>query len=194
MTKKAEKVELTAEQKLEQLQTSYDSLVAENEQLIKASEDAQTECDKLNKTVARLQSSADNSDKYRDQLVALKGDFDSYKKRMRNDSQASVALGKGQAVELMLPLLDTFALAKAHLSGDNLVAFEMVEKQMLSVLTELGVTQIEALGLEFDTDTMNALSSMDRGSENCGKVVEVYQQGYRLGDKILRYAQVIVGA
>ncbi len=194
MTKKVETTELTAEQKLAELQASYDSLVAENEALIKASEVAEDEYNKMNKTVARLQSSADNSDKYRDQLVALKGDFDSYKKRMRNDSEASVLLGKGQAVELMLPLLDTFGIAKAHLEGDNLVAFEMVEKQMLAVLTELGVTQIEAMGLEFDTDTMNALSSMDRGEENSGKVVEVYQQGYRLGAKILRYAQVIVGA
>lgn len=194
MTKKVETAELTAEQKLAELQASYDSLVAENEALIKASEEVETEFNKMTKTVARLQSSADNSDKYRDQLVALKGDFDSYKKRMRNDSEASVLLGKGQAVELMLPLLDTFGLAKAHLEGDNLVAFEMVEKQMLAVLTELGVTQIEAMGLEFDSDTMNALSSMDRGSDNSGKVVEVYQQGYRLGAKILRYAQVIVGA
>ncbi len=192
MTKKVE--EITIEEQLAQLQASYDSLVEENEQLIKANEAAEQEYDKMSKTVARLQSSADNSDKYRDQLVALKGDFDSYKKRMRSDSEASVALGKGQAVELMLPLLDTFALAKSHLSGDNLVAFEMVETQMFKVLSELGVTAIEAMGLDFDTDTMNALSSMDRGEEFSGKVVEVYQSGYRLGSKILRYAQVIVGA
>lgn len=179
---------------LEQLQANYDSLVAENQQLITEHESLQQENEKLHKTVARLQSSADNSDKFRDQLVALKSDFDSYKKRMRNDVESSIAQGKMTAVESILPILDTFDIAQKHLDDTNREAFEMVQKQFVSVLIDLGVEPLEAMGLDFDPNTMNALSSIDRGEDNKGKVVEVYQKGYRLAGKIIRYSQVIVGA
>ena len=53
---------------------------------------------------------------------------------------------------------------------------------------------MDVKGQQFDHNTMNALSQMDYGEENSGKVVEVYKNGYTMGEKILRYAEVIVGA
>ena len=53
---------------------------------------------------------------------------------------------------------------------------------------------MDVKGQEFDCMTMEALSQMDFGEENKGKVVEVFKNGYTMGDKVLRYAQVIVGA
>ncbi|MBR2974376.1 MAG: nucleotide exchange factor GrpE, partial [Clostridia bacterium] len=165
----------------------------ENEQLIADVDRLTEENQKLSKTVARLQSSADNSDKYRDQLVALKSDFDSYKRRMKNDAETCTAKARVEVVEKILPILDNFDLAKAHLDADNLKAFEMVQNQFLDILSNLGVIILNPKGEDFDATTMNALSTMDYGEENSGKVVEVYKKGYVYGTKVIRYAEVIVG-
>ncbi|MCM1043150.1 MAG: nucleotide exchange factor GrpE [Corallococcus sp.] len=161
-------------------------LTEENQTLAEAN-------DKLTRTVARLQSSADNSDKFRDQLVALKSDFDSYKRRMKNDAEANAAKGRSEVIESVLPVLDTFDIAKGHLDEQNLKAFEMVEAQFVSALKNFGVEVMHVKGCEFDANTMNALSTFDAGEENSGKVVEVYKKGYICGGKVLRYAEVIVG-
>jgi len=181
-------VEQTTEQvaQTDEKQIVIDELVKENEQLIAAN-------DKLAKTVARLQSSADNSDKFRDQLVALKSDFDSYKRRMRSDAEAQLQKGRMEVVEAVLPVLDTFDIAKAHLDEANLKAFEMVANQFVSILSSFGVEILDVAGQPFDPATMNALSTMDRGEENSGKVVEVYKKGYVCQGKVVRYAEVIVG-
>ena len=173
--------------------TLVEELTKENEQLIAENERLVAENEKLNKTVNRLQSSADNSDKYRDQLVALKADFDSYKRRMKNDAEICTAKGRMEVVEKILPVLDNFDLAKAHLDADNLKAFEMVQNQFLEILSNLGVEILNPKGQEFDATTMNALSTMDYGEENSGKVVEVYKKGYAYGGKVIRYAEVLVG-
>lgn len=177
----------------EELQESFNSLMEENQSLIGENETFAKEVEKLNKTVARMKSSADNSDKFRDQLVAMKSDFDSYKRRQRNAEEEFIETGIMQAVEKILPILDTFAIAKGHLEGDELVAYEMVEGQFLKALRDLGVEQIEALNCEFDVNTMNALTTIDKGEEHNGKVVEVYKQGYKYKEKIIRFAEVIVG-
>ena len=173
--------------------TLVEELTKENEQLIAENEKLVQENEKLTKTVNRLQSSADNSDKYRDQLVALKSDFDSYKRRMKNDAEICTARGRAEVVEKILPVLDNFDLAKMHLDADNLKAFEMVQNQFLEILSQLGVEILNPKGQEFDATTMNALSAMDYGEENSNKVVEVYKKGYSYCGKVIRNAEVIVG-
>lgn len=177
----------SATNELRQLKQCLADTVSDNERLT-------NEVVKLNKTVARLQSSADNSDKYRDQLVALKADFDSYRRRMRQDAEANKQQGVCDAVIKMLPVLDDLVRAKQHIGSEELVALEMMITTFEKALAELGVTKLDVQGQTFDALTMNALSVVDMGEENKGKVVEVYKTGYLMGDKVLRYAEVIVGA
>ncbi len=165
---------------------------AELEQQI---ENLQAENQKLQKTVARLQSSADKSDTYLNQLVALKNDFDSYKRRMRVNTEQAKLEGVQSVASKLIEIADTFEIALKHLKDeDTIKAFEMVHQQFVQTLNSLNVFQMEVLGKEFDHVTMNALSQMDYGPENSGKVVEVYKNGYFMGEKVIRYAEVIVGA
>ncbi|MBQ8771625.1 MAG: nucleotide exchange factor GrpE [Clostridia bacterium] len=170
------------------------ALVIENEKLIAEIDTLTQENEKLKKTVDRLQSSADKSDTYLNQLVAMKNDFESYKRRMKLNTEQAQMQGVIQVVTKLIDVCDTFELASKHLEGDNLKGFEMVHQQFLQILTEFGVKEIEAMGQPFDCMTMNALSKIDRGEENTDKVVEVYKKGYILGEKVIRYAEVIVGA
>lgn len=177
-----------------QLSEVEQALVIENEKLIAEIDILTQENEKLKKTVDRLQSSADKSDTYLNQLVAMKNDFESYKRRMKLNTEQAQMQGVIQVVTKLIDICDTFELASKHLEGDNLKGFEMVHQQFLQILAEFGVKEIEAMGQPFDCMTMNALSKIDRGEENTDKVVEVYKKGYILGEKVIRYAEVIVGA
>lgn len=154
-----------------------DALTKENEQLIKEKQD-------LAKVIS-------NSDKYLDQLVALKNDFSSYKERIRSDADRSRDEGKVNALEKILPLIDT--LEKARVDINDGKAFELIYRQFTKALFEIGVEEIEVIDLPFDPLVANAVTNREVPDEQKGKVVEVYQKGYKYKDKVLRYAQVIVG-
>ena len=170
------------------------ALTEENEKLIAEVERLTAENEKLTKTCNRLQSSADKSDTYLNQLVAMKNDFESYKRRMKFNGEQAKTEGMQSVIIKIFAVIDNFELAKQHLTDENLKAFQMVYDQFLQILKDCGVEEIDVLGQAFDPMRMNALSKLDRGEENRDLVVEVYKKGYVMGDKILRYAEVIVGA
>ena len=170
------------------------ALTEENEKLIAQLEQLTAENEKLTKTCARLQSSADKSDTYLNQLVAMKNDFESYKRRMKFNGEQARTEGMQAVITKMIAVCDNFELAKQHLADENLKAFQMVYDQFLQILKECGVEEMDVIGQPFDPLRMNALSKLDRGEDNRDLVVEVYKKGYVMGDKILRYAEVIVGA
>ncbi len=172
-----------------------ETVAEKTENLEEKIEQLQAENAKLQKTVDRLQSSADKSDTYLNQLVAIKNDFDSYKRRMRVNAEQSRLEGVQSVALKLIEIADTFEIARKHLTDEETIrAFEMVHQQFVQTLNGLGIFETDVKGKEFDHMTMNALSQMDYGEENSGKVVEVYKNGYVMGEKVLRYAEVIVGA
>ena len=170
------------------------ALKEENEALIAEVARLNEENEKLTKTCNRLQSSADKSDTYLNQLVAIKSDFESYKRRMKFNAEQAKTEGIQAVIVKMIAVCDNFELAKQHLSDENLKAFQMVYDQFLQIMQEFGVEEMDVIGQPFDCMKMNALSKMDYGEDKRDLVVEVYKKGYTLGDKVLRYAEVIVGA
>lgn len=170
------------------------ALTEENEKLIGEVERLTEENKKLKKTCDRLQSSADKSDTYLNQLVAMKNDFESYKRRMKFNGEQAKTEGAQAVLVSLIAVCDTFELAKQHLEGDNLKAFNMVYQQFLGILKDNGVEEMDVLNQPFDPMKMNALSKLDYGQDKRDLVVEVYKKGYVMGDKVLRYAEVIVGA
>ena len=170
------------------------ALTEENEKLIGEVERLTEENKKLKKTCDRLQSSADKSDTYLNQLVAMKNDFESYKRRMKFNGEQAKTEGAQAVLVSLIAVCDTFELAKQHLEGDNLKAFNMVYQQFLGILKDNGVEEMDVLNQPFDPMKMNALSKLDYGQDKRDLVVGVYKKGYVMGDKVLRYAEVIVGA
>ena len=184
--------EVSAQQTAQEQTPSAEEKIATLEKQV---EQLSQEKEKLTKTVARLQSSADKSDTYLNQLVAMKNDFESYKRRMTFSAEQAKAEGVQSVALKLIEIADTFEIARKHIADEEtLKAFEMVHQQFVQVLHGFGVVEMDVKGQQFDHNTMNALSQMDYGEENSGKVVEVYKNGYTMGEKILRYAEVIVGA
>ena len=184
--------EVSAQQTAQEQTPSAEEKIATLEKQV---EQLSQEKEKLTKTVARLQSSADKSDTYLNQLVAMKNDFESYKRRMKFSAEQAKAEGVQSVALKLIEIADTFEIARKHIPDEEtLKAFETVHQQFVQVLHGFGVVEMDVKGQQFDHNTMNALSQMDYGEENSGKVVEVYKNGYTMGEKILRYAEVIVGA
>ena len=172
---------LTAEEQIALLSATIQQLTEENA--------------KLQKTVNRLQSSADKSDTYLNQLVAMKNDFESYKRRMKFSAEQAKQEGVESVALKLVEIVDTFEIAKKHLTDEQtLKAFDMVYQQFVNTLHGFGIVAMDVKGKEFDHNTMNALQKLDYGPEMTDKVVEVYKNGYQMGEKVLRYAEVIVGA
>ena len=170
------------------------ALTEENEKLIAEVERLTEENAKIQKTCDRLQNSADKSDTYLNQLVAMKNDFESYKRRMKFNGEQAKLEGAQAVLTSLIAVCDTFEIASKHLDGDNLKAFNMVYQQLLDILKDNGVEEMDVLNQPFDPMRMNALSKLDYGEDKRDLVVEVYKKGYVMGDKVLRYAEVIVGA
>ena len=192
-TQQPQQPEVAQEQSTE-LTEMEKALTEENEKLIAENDKLTEENEKLRKTCDRLQSSADKSDTYLNQLVAMKSDFESYKRRMKLNTESAKQEGVEQVITKIIAVCDNFELAKQHLTDENLKAFQMIYDQFLQVLADFGVQEIDAKGKPFDCMKMNALSKLDSGEDNKNIVVEVYKKGYTLGDKVVRYAEVIVGA
>ena len=134
--------------------------------------------------------------KENEELIAenekLKVELEKYKRRVRMDAEENKKQGIGETVEKIFGILDTFELASQHVKDENSKqAFVLIQRQFEKVLSDLGVSEIEVLNLPFDLMTSNAVSKVE-DKEISGKVVQVYQKGYRYDNKILRYAQVVV--
>ena len=131
----------------------------------------------------------------KDTFLRTAAEYDNFRKRSVREHDAAFGNGVSHAVNLLLPVLDTLSYAANAPTGD-----ESYKKGVLMTLDKansafaaMGVTEIEAAGKPFDPELATAVMQREapEGVES-GTVLEVLQKGYRLGDKVVRHATVIV--
>lgn len=128
----------------------------------------------------------------------IQADFDNYRKRNLSLRADALADGKAEAIKAFLPVMDNLdrALATEKQNGTEgslMEGLEMILKQMQQMLTDLGVTEVEAEGQAFDPTKHNAVMQTPcADGQKPGMVAAVFAKGYQLGDKVLRYAMVQV--
>ena len=129
-----------------------------------------------------------------DQYLRLAAEYDNYRKRTAKEKESLYGDAKADTVKPFLEVLDNLerGLAQFEEGDPHRQGMEMICKQFMTVLEKLGVQQIEALGQPFDPARHNAVMHVEDESAGENTVVEVLQQGYQLGDKILRFAMVKV--
>lgn len=139
-------------------------------------------------SLAKLVS--DGNDKY----LRLAAEYDNYRKRTTKEKEGIYADAKLDTVKPFLDVADNLDRAVSLFEeGDpHRQGVELIAKQLSAVLEKLGVTEIEALGQPFDPEKHNAVMHID--DENLGEnvVSTVYQKGFALGEKVLRFATVVV--
>lgn len=131
-----------------------------------------------------------------DQYLRLAAEYDNYRKRTAKEKEGIYANAKIDTIKGMLPVYDNLERGLAQFDAEDddphKKGLEMIFNQYKEVLTKLGVTPIDCVGKEFDPERHNAVMHIE--DESCGEntVVEVLQQGFMLGDKVLRFAIVKV--
>jgi molecular chaperone GrpE len=133
----------------------------------------------------------DNLDKYIRQLA----EFENFRKRSNSEKTAMYSNGVRDTVEKLLPVIDNFerAVEAADDKEDPMYkGVEMILKQFMEILENLGVKEIPSKGEPFDPNVHSAVIHIDDESCDENVVVEVFQKGYTLGDKVIRPSMVKV--
>lgn len=132
--------------------------------------------------------------------LRLMAEFDTFRRRTAEEKLALVGSAASDTIKGLLPILDDCEIALANLekSTDSEAAKEgtqMIFGKLTAYLKGKGLERIDAKGKDFDTELHEAVTTFPAPSEDLkGKVIDVVQTGYTLGDKVLRYAKVVVGA
>ena len=144
----------------------------------------------------RLAALEAERDEYLNDLKRVAADFDNYRKRAARDQQSLVTRAHERLVKELLPVLDDLERALAAAEEHEEVKLEegvrLVHRELRSALDREGLAEIETDG-SFDPHVHEALLSQPSEAKE-GSVLEVLQKGYRLGDRVLRPARVVVAA
>lgn len=144
---------------------------------------------------AKLDAAEKAATEAKEQLLRTAAEYDNFRKRSAREAEQKFNDGVSFAVNQILPILDTLEMAANAPTADEAYkkGVVMTLDKAAQALAKMNITEIEAMGLPFDPNVMNAVSQMPapEGIE-AGCVMTVYQKGYRIGDRIVRHATVVV--
>jgi molecular chaperone GrpE len=144
-----------------------------------------------------LAEARQKADEYLDGWQRSRAEFTNYKKRVEKEQSQTYQVAAGSVIKRFLGVVDDLerALKNRPQDGDGAVwaeGVELIYRKLLNILENEGVTPIQALGQPFDPNIHEAVISEESNEHESGQVIEVLQQGYTLGDKVLRPAMVRV--
>jgi molecular chaperone GrpE len=177
-----EKKKRTHEEELEENQAvatseNVDQLSAEIETLKKQLEEAQSK-----------------TSEYKDSWLRSQAEFQNYRRRIERDNELTYMSLKGDIIKKILPVLDDLERALQNRSTNDPWAsgIELVARKFQNILESEGIKKIEALGMEFDPNFHEAISHEPADGAESGQVIGVVQNGYMIGERVIRPALVRV--
>ena len=144
---------------------------------------------------AKLDAAEKKADDLKSQLLRTAAEYDNYRKRSQREADQKFNDGVSHAVTQILGILDTLNMAaNAACADDNYKKGVMMTLDKAGqALEKLNITEIEAQDKPFDPNLMNAVQQVPpQDGQESGTVVQVFQKGYKIGDKIIRHATVVV--
>lgn len=146
-----------------------------------------------------LKTRAAKADEHWDRLLRTTADFDNFKKRAARERTEAIQFANSALLQKLLPVMDSFemALAAAQTAGDEksaslMTGIGMVQTQLKNILAETGLEEINAAGSEFDPALHEAVSQQETAEVPEGRVVQQIRKGYKLRERLLRPAAVVV--
>ena len=129
-----------------------------------------------------------------DRYLRLYAEYDNYRKRSQKERDSLYGDIKADVLTKFLPVYDNLERALALQFADEAYrrGVEMIMAQFKATMEKLGVTEIESLGKKFDPNLHNAVMHVEDEEKGESEIVEVFQQGFRIGDKVIRFAMVKV--
>ena len=130
-----------------------------------------------------------------ERLLRLQADFENFRKRAQREKDEARQFANQSLIEKQLPILDNFEMALAAVKDADPAlrdGVQMIFDQLLGILRDSGVETIDATGEDFDPNLHEAISQQETTEAEPGTVVEQVQRGYRLHERLVRPARVVV--
>jgi len=133
-----------------------------------------------------------------DKNLRMMAEFDNYRRRTNKEKLELMATAGERIFKEMLPLVDDFERAVAVMDKTNDIdavreGIKLIQQKFISFLDKQDVHVIETEGANFNTDEHEAVTTFAAGEDKKGKVIDCTQKGYKLGEKVIRFAKVVVG-
>ncbi len=133
-----------------------------------------------------------------DKNLRMMAEFDNYRRRTNKEKLELMATAGERIFTEMLPLVDDFERAVAVMDKTNDIdavreGIHLIQQKFIAFLDKQDVHAIETEGVDFNTDEHEAVTTFAAGEEQKGKVIDCTQKGYKLGEKVIRFAKVVVG-
>lgn len=154
------------------------------------------EDDEKNKEIEELKAQVEE---HKDRYLRLSAEFDNYRKRTLKERSDLLKTASSDTLSGMLPVLDDLERAMQSMEKATDVAavregVSLIYNKLQEFMKNKGLVEIEAMNQVFDTDLHEAITKIPAPTEDLkGKVVDVIQKGYKIEEKIIRYAKVVVG-
>ncbi|MBA5792514.1 MULTISPECIES: nucleotide exchange factor GrpE [unclassified Flavobacterium] len=134
----------------------------------------------------------------KDKFLRLFAEFENFRKRTARERLELFATASEDVMKGILPVLDDFDRAIAQMenlgASDHLTGFNLISTKLRDNLSSKGLNLVEInAGDIFDADIAEAVTQIPAGDDMKGKVVDVIEKGYKLGDKIIRFPKVVIG-
>ena len=149
---------------------------------------------KKKKADVELEKALAEAEENKRKWYAVTAEYENYRRRTQNQAAQRYAEGRNDVVAALFPVGDNLERAISSCADENTKqGLDMILKAYKKVLEGEGVEEIDPVGQAFDATTMEAIMAMPAADgEESGLVKQVYVKGYKKGEKVLRYAQVIV--
>ncbi|HLW61824.1 MAG TPA: nucleotide exchange factor GrpE [Flavobacterium sp.] len=134
----------------------------------------------------------------KDRNLRLFAEFENFRKRTARERLELFSTANEDVMKVLLPILDDFDRAIAQMetlgASEHLTGFNLISQKLRDNLSSKGLAVVEIKeGDVFDADNSEAVTQVPAGDELKGKVVDVIEKGYKLGEKIIRYPKVVIG-
>ena len=142
---------------------------------------------------------AEEASKWQDKYTRLSAEFDNFRKRTLKEKMDLIETASEDVIKSVLVIMDDMDRAiEANKKADNIdvirTGTELIHKKLGDLLRSKGIQEIEAIGNNLDTDLHEAIAKFPvEDEEKKGKVIDVAEKGYKLKEKVVRYAKVVVG-
>ena len=133
-----------------------------------------------------------------DKNLRMMAEFDNYRRRTNKEKLELMSTAGERIFKEMLPLVDDFERAVSVMDKTNDIdavreGIKLIQQKFITFLDKQDVHAIETEGADFNTDEHEAITTFAAGEDKKGKVIDCTQKGYKLGEKVIRFAKVVVG-
>ena len=193
-----QKVENAEEQTVENTAQAADNAASETAEATATEAEAAT-AEPVDEKEARIAELEAQVAAQKDQYLRLYAEFDNYKKRTLKEKAELIQTAGKNVLEQMLPLIDDVERAMASVKNADSVdgvkeGVDLIYNKFVKFLDSNNVKEIETVGLPFNTDFHEAVAQVPMGEDKKGVVIDCTQKGYVMGEKVVRFAQVVIGA